>query len=350
MKVGLLLNSNNRLNPYSEKFRCILERNEIPHCLIDPNSDKLLPGLKQCTHLLFHHSQGDTDLKIYDTVYNIAHRIFGIRCLPDFDSYWQYEDKIKEYYLLKSHDFPIVDSYVFWNLEHADAFVHGAKFPIIAKLPKGAASSNVVLIRSTEEARTLNRQVFIKGVKAGKLNNRSNLRSIWNSGLLKYSKRSLRSFLIDTGFIRDKSYFPEWQIQKDAILYQKFLPNNSFDQRIVIIGKRAFGARRFVRDNDFRASGSGKSDIDPRNIDIRCVKIAFAISQRLNFNAMGYDFIYDENKNPIINEFGYCFADYVVHESPGYWDENLLWHEERNWPQYYQLIDFLQTDLKYGNC
>jgi hypothetical protein len=63
---------------------------------------------------------------------------------------------------------------------------------------------------------------------------------------------------------------------------------------------------------------------------------------------MGYDFIYDENNNPYINEFGYCFPDYIIHDLAGYWDKTLSWHEEKNWPQYYQLSDFLQTDLKKG--
>jgi len=348
MKVGLLLNSNNKLNSYSERFKTILERNSIAHCIINPNSESLFTELKECTHMVFHHSQGDTDMKIYDAIYNIAHKVFGIKCLPDFDSYWQYEDKIKEYYLLKSNDFPIVDSHVFWNKEYADEFLKKAKYPIIAKLPKGSSSNNVVLVKTPEEGKAINRQVFIQGVKAGKLNSKSNLLSIWQSSPLEFGKRSVRSFLIDTGLIRDKSYYPEWQIQKDAILYQKFLPNNTFDQRIHIIGKRATGFRRFVRNNDFRASGSHKFDFDPKNVDPRCIEISFAISKKFNFSGMGYDFIYDENNNPYINEFGYCFADYVIKELPGYWDENLVWHEEKNVPQYYQLVDFLQTELEYG--
>jgi len=348
MKVGLLLNSHNGLTSYSEKFKKLLISNDIPYVLVDPNSKTLLADLKECSHLLFHHSQGDTDMKIYDTIYNIAYRTYGIKCLPDFESYWQYEDKIKEYYLLKSNNFPIVESNIFWNIEYADAFLEKAKFPVVAKLPKGAKSSNVVLVNSPEEGRTINRQVFIKGVRTGKLNTRSNLGSFRNAGVLKYSKSSLRSFLIARGVIKDKSYFPEWQIQKDVIMYQKYLPNNSFDSRIVVIGDRAFGARRFVRKNDFRASGSGNSDLDPMNIDLRFIEIAFSISGKFKFSSMAYDFIYDENNNPYINEFGYCFPDYIIHELSGYWDRKLVWHEEKNWPQYYQLVDFLQTELKNG--
>jgi glutathione synthase/RimK-type ligase-like ATP-grasp enzyme len=347
MKIGLLLNSINKLPPYSESFRKILSVNGIPYKILDPNSSSLLEDLKDCSHLLFRHSQGDTDLKICETIFTFASKMYGIKCMPDFESFWQYEDKIKEYYLLKSHGFPIVDSHVFWNIEHADAFLKQTHFPIVAKLAKGAASSNVVIVKSLEEGQSINRQVFYKGVKAGGLNNGSNLKSLRKAGLTKYGKASLRLFLIKAGIIRDKSYFPEWQIQKDAVLYQKYLPNNPFDQRITVIGKRAFGLRRFVRKNDFRASGSGNVDLDPLNIDTRCVEIAFSISNKLNFSTMAYDFIYDEDNKPNINEFGYCFADYDIEASHGYWDDKLNWHEARNWPQYYQLKDFLQIqDLK----
>ena len=347
MKIGLLLNSNNRLTSYSENFKNILTVNDIPYRILDPNSASLLEDLKECSHLLFRHSQGDSDLKIYETIFTIAHKMYGIKCMPDFESFWQYEDKIKEYYLLKCHGFPIVDSHVFWNIENADAFLNETQFPIVAKLAKGAASSNVVIVKSREEGMAINRQVFYKGVKAGGLNNSSNLKSFRKAGLTKYGKTSLRLFLINAGVIRDKSYFPEWQIQKDSILYQKYLPNNPFDHRIVIIGERAFGFRRFVRKNDFRASGSGNFDHDPGKIDPRCIQIAFSISKKLNFSTMAYDFIYDEDNKPYINEFSYCFVDYAVEACPCYWDEKLERHEARNWPQYYQLKDFLQIqDLK----
>jgi hypothetical protein len=151
----------------------------------------------------------------------------------------------------------------------------------------------------------------------------------------------LKSLLLSIGILKNRSDYPEWQIQKDAILFQKYLPNNSFDTRVTVIGNRAFAFRRFVRSNDFRASGSGNFDTDPEKIDTRCLEIAFSISKRLNFNTMAYDFIFDEDKKPYINEISYCFVDWVVQSCPGHWDENLSWHSGQNWLQYYQLMDFL---------
>ena len=69
---------------------------------------------------------------------------------------------------------------------------------------------------------------------------------------------------------------------KTTVLFQEFLPCNDFDTRITVIGNRAFGFRRFNRANDFRASGSGKIDYDPKNIAPEMVQLAFDVTRRLN--------------------------------------------------------------------
>jgi len=143
MEIGLLLNSNGRLCSNSEKWREILISNNIAYAIIDPNSYTLLDDLKKCSHLLFQHTQGDTDMLIYEAIFNIAQSIYHIKCFPNFETYWPYENKIKEYYLLKSHNFPVIDSHIFWNYYPAIAFIEKAQFPIVAKLPKGAGSRNV---------------------------------------------------------------------------------------------------------------------------------------------------------------------------------------------------------------
>ena len=344
MKIGLLLNSNNKLCSYSEKYKELMIINNLPFVIIDPNSHTLLDDLKECTHLLFRHTQGDTDIKIFETVSTIAHRIYGIKCYPDFETYWPYEDKIREYYLLKSGDFPIIDSRIFWNIEPAESYLRETSFPVIAKLPKGASSSNVVMLNSHEDGKKITSQVFNKGVMSHHLKSSTNLSSFRKKGLFKFGKTSFRTFLLKVGAIKDKSDFPEWQIQKDAIMFQKYLPGNTFDTRVTVIGSRALAFRRFVRKNDFRASGSGNFDLDHEKVDTRCVEIAFTISRKFNFTTMAYDFIYDKDNKPYINEISYCFVDWIVHSCPGYWDEQLVWHEGRNWPQYYQLSDFIQIE------
>lgn len=345
MKIGLLLNSNNKLCSYSEKFQQILICNNIPYVLIDPNSPSLLDDLKKCSHLLFRHSMGDTDRLIYETIFNIAYYVFHIKCFPNYETFWPHENKIKEYLLLKSNNFPIIDSYVFWNYNKAVAFSKEIEYPIIAKLPKGASSEHVVIVNTINEAKKIINQVFNKGVKVNELNSRSSLSSFSKSGIYKYSKLLLKSRLVKSGLLKEKTEYPIWQIQKDAILFQKYLPNNTFDTRVTVIGKRAFAFRRFVRQNDFRASGSGNFDMDRSKIDLRCLEIAYKISRKLNFNSMAYDFLYDSDRKPWINEISYGFIDWVVESCPGYWDENLSWHDGHFSPQKCQIEDLIGVTL-----
>lgn len=93
--------------------------------------------------------------------------------------------------------------------------------------------------------------------------------------------------------------------------------NNDFDIRIVVVGNKAAGEKRFVRKNDFRASGSGEFSYE--GIDKEVVKIAFDVSQRLNLQSVAFDFIYDENKKPLIVEVSYGFGTKGISKAPGYW-------------------------------
>jgi hypothetical protein len=149
-------------------------------------------------------------------------------------------------------------------------------------------------------------------------------------------------------YYRLKGQEPDrWTREKGYALFQKFLPGNKFDTRITTIGGRAFGYRRFVRKNDFRASGSGQFDPDPGQVDPRCVRIALEISGKLKFQTMTYDFLFDENNEPHFCEISYTYTDWMVHACPGFWDTEMNWHPGHYWPQYFHLMDALEIrDLK----
>ncbi len=102
---------------------------------------------------------------------------------------------------------------------------------------------------------------------------------------------------------------PALELHKNYAYFQKFLPGNAYDTRVTVIGNRAFGYRRYTRDNDFRSSGSGKIDYDPKAIDLISVEIGHAISKKLCFQSMAYDFLYDENGKAALCEMSYNFVD-----------------------------------------
>src|SRR5690606_13916858 len=92
-------------------------------------------------------------------------------------------------------------------------------------------------------------------------------------------------------------------------------------------GGKAFAIKRMTRPNDFRASGGGVIKYEKELIDEQCVKIAFDTSDKLRANCVAYDFVFDQNGNPLIVEINYGFAHEPYRNCPGYWDKNLNWHE-----------------------
>jgi hypothetical protein len=80
---------------------------------------------------------------------------------------------------------------------------------------------------------------------------------------------------------------------------------------------------------------------------MRCVEIAFDISQKMRFQSMAYDFLHNEQDQPEFCEISYTYVSSAVRNCPGYWDTDLNWHEGHFWPEHLHLIDALGLpDLK----
>jgi glutathione synthase/RimK-type ligase-like ATP-grasp enzyme len=114
-----------------------------------------------------------------------------------------------------------------------------------------------------------------------------------------------------------------------------------FDIRLVVVGKRCFGVRRFCRKGDFRASGSGVFDVNPIFIDKECVSIAFSVANLIGAQSIAYDFVLDDG-NPKIVEISYCFPLGAPDDCTGYWDEKLVWHEGAINAEVFMIQDFIE--------
>lgn len=123
--------------------------------------------------------------------------------------------------------------------------------------------------------------------------------------------------------------------EKGYIYFQDFLPNNQFDIRVVVIYGKAFAAKRMVRKNDFRASGSGNTLYEKEHLSIDAVKLAFQLSARLRVQCIAFDFVYNEAGNPVAIEISYGFPPDAPDRCVGYWDESLQFYEgpfiSQNW-------------------
>lgn len=61
-----------------------------------------------------------------------------------------------------------------------------------------------------------------------------------------------------------------------------------------------------MRENDFRASSSGKFDYE--SIDTIIIQLAFETANKLYVQSVAFDFISNEKNNPLIIEISYGFG------------------------------------------
>ena len=337
MRVGIHKDPYGAFNRFYERYEAILDHNGIEHVRLEASDADFWDELRGLDLLIFRWGHFDTDRQKARSILPVVEHEMRLRCFPDWRTCWHYDDKIKQYYLMKQHGFPMVESYVFWEKEHALNWAKRASYPVVFKLKGGAASANVILVPNEHRAQRLIKRMFGRGIHPD---------NFFDPNHLRFRRLSPRRELKRIGRILHKRWLgqdvtPYWQVQKNYALFQEFLPNNAYDTRITVIGGRAFGFRRFVREGDFRSSGSGKIDYDPQQIDLEFVRQAFEISRRLQFQSMAYDFLYGPEGTRQFCEISYTYMDAAIHNCPGYWDEQLNWQEGHYWPQFYHLIDAL---------
>lgn len=337
MLVGIHKNYLKGYSAYVRCFEAILDYNGIEHVQLGASDSNFWTQVSELNLFIYWWGHANNERLIALTIIPIVENEMGIPCLPNMRTSWLYDDKIREYYLLKQHGFPIVQSWIFWDQKQALSWLDDALFPVVFKLKGGAGSTNVVMVNNKSLGKKLIRKMFRSGVKSGAVP--------W--GTIHWKDFSISKTIHRWGGmlirrINPSGTLPDWELHKNYVLFQKFLPNNDYDTRVTVIGDRAFAFRRFNRPNDFRSSGSGRIDHDINQIDMKFIQKAFEVSKAMNFQSMAYDFLYDENGKAAFCEISYTYVDSVVHDCHGYWDPSLSWHEGHFWPQYCQLVDALK--------
>ena len=325
--------SNSGFHP---RWRTYCQENNIPYKDVDCYANDIIAQLKNCDALMWHHSQGNPKDVIIAKQILFALEHTGFTVFPDFRTGWHFDDKVGQKYLLERAGAPIVPSYVFYDKQTALLWADETEFPKVFKLRGGAGSSNVTLMQTKKNAKRTIRKAFGRGISSydawGSLKERirkfvNGQTSLWDvtKGVLRFGRKP--EFARVTGKERGYVYF------------QDFIPDNDSDTRIIVIGDKAFGLKRYVRENDFRASGSGNFAYEKDLFDERCVQIAFEVNEIIQSQSIAFDFVFDVDNNPLIVEISYGFVGPVYDPCPGYWDRDLNWHEGRFNPQGWMIED-----------
>ncbi len=327
---------------FSDRWILYCKQNNIKYKIVNCYEPNILSQLSECAGLMWHWTQNDYRAQNFARQFVLSIENKGLKVFPNSKTCWHFDDKVGQKYLLESLNAPLVPTHIFYNKKDAIEWIQKTTFPKIFKLRGGAGSQNVKLVKNKKTAQKLVRRAFGKGFPF--MDKPSSLKQrFW---VLRRDKNFNAFIYLLKGFVRliyPKEGMDMLPRQKGYVYFQDFIPENSFDDRIVVIGNKAIAIRRYTRKDDFRASGSGLIEHNPKLFNKKTIKLAFDIANNIGSQSIAFDFVYDKGK-AILLEISYAFSMGAAYDNcPGYWDENLNWHKDNIDPQRYIIEDFLNN-------
>lgn len=337
MKIAI----HHRQGSFSDRWIAYCKKQNIDYKIVNAFDSDIIEQVKDCDVFMWHHyhAQYKDVLTAKRILFALEHA--GVKVFPDFKTGWHFDDKVAQKYLLEAIGAPLVPSYVFYDKQEALQWANTTSYPKVFKLKGGAGSANVKLVKTYKEAKHLINKAFGKGFaqydRIGAFKERLRKVKEGKAGLLEILKGIGRLF-ITTEFAKQQP--PE----RGYAYFQDFSPNLDSDIRVQVIGEKIFGLKRFIRENDFRASGSGNFiEFEPSNIDSRVLNETLSLIKKIKSQCLTIDFIYVDGV-PKIVELSYGFPTEFYDNCPGYWDAELNWHEGTFNPQEWMVHQMLLSN------
>jgi len=335
-----LIAIHHRSGSFSDRWIEESQKRGLAFRVVDMYAPDPMKQLEGVDGFLWHWAQHEPRDLHFSFPVLMALQSRGVEVFPDLATCWHFDDKLAQSLLLEQVGAPLAPFHIFHSIKQVESWAESAVWPKVFKLRRGSASLNVRLLRNKSEAIAIARKMFGLGmipVEAPLADLATRLRKQGGlSGVMKLLKRSpqwLRKYTGRRAHIpREQGYF----------YLQEFLPNNTHDTRVTVIGERAFAFRRAMRKGDFRASGSGELDYDLSKIDLRCVQIALDTAVKLQTQSCAFDFLFNAKGEPRILEISYGYQPGAVDKCSGYWDPALTWHDGHYRPEDLILDDLLE--------
>lgn len=337
MKIAI----HHRPGSFSERWIEYCQKNSIDYKIVNAFDNDIIHQVSECDAFMWHHHHRQFRDALTAKRILFALEQAGIKVFPDFNTGWHFDDKVAQKYLLEAIKAPIVPSYIFYDKKEAMSWAKNTTYPKVFKLKGGAGSSNVELISSYKEAEKKINQAFGKGFlqfnKMGNLKEKIRKSKSVDGSFLEVTKGIGRLFI--------QPHYARLQApERQYAYFQEFIPNEGFDIRVVVVGDKAIALKRLVRENDFRASGSGNLIFENQNIDQRYIKLAFEVSSKLDSQSLAIDLIHGKNDEISIVEMSYGFPMYnFLDGSSGYWGKQLNWYTEPFNPQYWMIENLINS-------
>lgn len=339
MKIAI----HQRKGSFSDRWIDYCKINSIEYKIVNAYDSDIIKQIEGCDAFMWHFHHADYRDNLFAKQLLFSLQQSGIKVFPDFASAWHFDDKVGEKYLLESLSLPLVPSYVFYDKNTAKKWLETVSYPIVFKLRGGAGSSNVLLLKNYSEANTIIQKAFSNGFRT--INSWKSFKECFMQ--FRKGKKRIKDVLYKAQFLfYTPLKYKMLQDHKGYVLFQKFIPNNNYDMRVIVIGDKAFAIKRMVRENDFRASGSGLIVYDKSEMDESCVKIAFTANEKIGSQCIGFDFVFDERHTPLVVEISFGFSMHGYDDCPGYWTRDMCWHEGKFNPQDWQIENLIKDIIE----
>lgn len=308
---------------FSNRWISYCQKKKIDYKIVNCYSNEIIRDLENCDALMWHHNNVNSKDILFAKQLIFSLEQSGMIVFPDFNTTWHFDDKLGQKYLFEAFDLPNVNTYVFYQKHQAVEWARCTTYPKVFKLRSGAGSDNVKMVRNFSQAKKVIDIAFGKGfsqtdVFSG-LKERWRLYRLGFTGLISVVKGIAR-FVYPNKFTRIAGK------EKGYVYFQDFIPGNDSDIRVIVIHQKAFAIKRMVRENDFRASGSGLIRYEKYLFDENIIRLAMQIAEKLNGQSVALDFVYD-NDQPKVVEVSYGFIPKGYDFCEGYWDADMNWHE-----------------------
>jgi len=330
MRIAILYNKEEILHTtnWSLAWEKYCKDNNIEYNIVNPYKMGVINQLMNFDIILWHYSNYSfTDMLMAKNILNTLEDQ-GKKVFPSFKDAWHFDDKLAETYLLESINAPIPQSFYYYNLDDLKQAINNKEisFPIIAKLRNGSGSHNVKKLDTVDELINYGKKMFTSGLSSAPslmYKASSNIKSSKN--LKTFINRAKRI----PEFLRSLANAKKFNIERGYVYLQEFVPNDGYDLKIVVIGDKLSYIGRNIRQGEFRASGGGDLFYDKDKVTKNVIDSAFATSDKLGFNCMGYDYVVDSKTGEgKIIEISYGFSHHAVLAANGYFDREGKWHNE----------------------
>ena len=332
-----------RAGSFSDKWIRWCIDNHISFKIVNAYDSNIINELKDCTGFMWHwHHEKYAD-QLFARQLILSLETCGKKVFPNVATSWHFDDKLGQKYLFEALSIPTPKSMIFYDKTAALNWINSAQLPLVFKLRGGAGSNNVSLVSSYAMAVTLIKKAFTKGFLAVNLKNVA-YQSIWEYRRNKSLRNLIRSIYhwLRWAFNITTTKLDMMPRQLGYIILQEFIPNNKYDDRLVVIGSRCFCVRRICRSNDFRASGSGEKLYDHNIFPIKSIELAYKVAKTLKLQSVAMDIVYDDQGNPLVVEISYGFVTGSSYEDcDGYYDNNHNWIDVKVRPEVFMMEDFI---------